>query len=562
VRDLASCRRTVGPSLASRGVVSVPELPNINEVLDKHVVLDLDSLDRIYLNVYLPNLQVGGQVVTFMTAHLGYEIPSPSIFQKMGQRFREAIKVFAEANDIPILRLKRPDRTRWDDRKLDHVRPYLGAAEADGEGGIVAIVAAQEIQKVFMGYQRDKGAHGKAVNFGFDKADRAVTVYYFYIYDPDFGPGFIKLCSYFPYPGKVWLNGHEWLKRQAHNAGLDFTPLANGFASCPDPRRLQRLADSLGPAQIARFFERWMAQIPTPLGPADRDAGYWWELSMRQIEVSRTLVFDDPRRARAFFESLVADNVGIGRPEQVAVLFARQVRKTTKEPFRTRVFGPGTEVKMDFAYKHSRVKQYLKEGRALRIETVVNKPYDIGVLARLEHLPELFAKVRQVNHRLLMIERAGQGCALGDSLFERLQQPYIREGQRTGALRFGDQRVMALAGALCVHVHAVAGFTNKSLRCLVAGLLGTDYTPAQMTYDLRRLRLHGLIVRLEGTNTYVTTPEGLRVALFYTKVHDRILRPILAPDQPPKPAPLCQALVAIDRSVTDYVTAARLAVAA
>ena len=103
---------------------------------------------------------------------------------------------------------------------------------------------------------------------------------------------------------------------------------------------------------------------------------------------------------------------------------------------------------MDFAYKHSRVKQYLKEGRALRIETVINKPSDIGILARLEHLPELIAKARGVNARLLSIERAGQGCAIGDDLFDRLHQPYIREGQRTGALRFGDPRAMALAGAL------------------------------------------------------------------------------------------------------------------
>ena len=552
----------VGSEPVLTGVVAVADLVNINDVLDGHVSLDLDCIDRLYLNVYVPNLQVGGQVVTFMTQHLGLQVPSPVVFKKLGDRFRAAVAAFAEENEIPVLRLKRPDRTRWDDRKLDHVAPYLQAAEAEGSTGVVSIVAAQEVQKVFMGYQRDKGAHGKAVNFGFDKADRAVTVYYFYIYDAEFGPGFIKLCSYFPYPGKVWLNGHEWLKRQATKTGLGFTPLANGFASCTDPRRLQRLADRLGPNQVTRFFERWMGVIPTPFTKADRTGGYWWELSMRQVEVSRTLVFDDPRRARAFFESLVADNVGVGRPEQVAVVFARQVRKTTKEPFRSRVFGPGTEVKLDFSYKHSRVKQYLKEGRALRIETVINKPYDIGVLARLEHLPELVDKARQVNHRLLMIERAGQGCALGDSLFERLQQPYIREGQRTGALRFGDQRAMALAGALCVQLHAVAGFTNKSLRSLVAGLLGTSYTSAQMTYDLRRLRLHGLITRLPGTNTYVTTRDGLRAAIFYTKVHDRILRPLLGPDAPPKPQPLRAALTTIDRCVADYVSAAHLGRAA
>ncbi|HZC98805.1 MAG TPA: hypothetical protein VFA46_00980 [Actinomycetes bacterium] len=104
----------------------------INDVLDGHVALDLDCLDRIYLNAYVPNLQVGGQVVTFLTQHLGNEVPSPALFKRIGDRFRQAVVAFAEANDIPLLRLKRPDRTRWDDRKLDHVRPHLEQAEQEG----------------------------------------------------------------------------------------------------------------------------------------------------------------------------------------------------------------------------------------------------------------------------------------------------------------------------------------------------------------------------------------------------------------------------------------------
>ena len=200
---------------------------------------------------------------------------------------------------------------------------------------------------------------------------------------------------------------------------------------------------------------------------------------MRQVEVSRTLVFDDPRRARGFFEALVADNIGIGRPEQVAMVFARQLRRTAKTDFGTRIFTTGTDVQIDFSYKHCRIKQYLKDGRALRIETVINKPTDLDIRRRLEHLPELIAKARQVNHRLLIIERAGQSCAIGSALFERIHQPYDREGQRTGALRFGDSRAMALAGALCHLLHAVTGFTNKSLRGLVAGLLDHDYSQAR-----------------------------------------------------------------------------------
>src|SRR5207245_9036579 len=138
----------------------------------------------------------------------------------------------------------------------------------------------------------------------------------------------------------------------------------------------------------------------------------------------------------------------------------------------------------------------------------------------------------------------------------------VRGGQRTGALRFGDSRVMALTGALGLTVHAVAGFNNRSLCALVAGLLGTTYTSAQMTYDLRRLRLHGLIARLPRSNTYFLTPEGIRVALFYTKVHDRLLTPLLAADKPPARLPIRRALHVIDQTLESYVDHARIRSAA
>ncbi len=536
-------------------------MTNINEVLDGHVTLAVDCVDRLYLNGYVPGLQVGGQVVSFFTAHRGDPVPSPALMEKMGNRFRREVKAFAEANDIPVLRLGKPDRSRWDDRKLDHVRPLLDRAEREGRAGVVAIVVGQEFQWVYGA--TNVSDNPKVAFFKFDKANRRVGVYYFYVWDRQFGPGFIKICTYFPYPIKVWLNGHEWAKRQAEQAGIAYSPLANGFATCEDPAGIQGICDRFGPGDIQGFFDRWIARIPTPFTAEDRAAGYWWELSMRQVEVSRTLVLDDPRRARRFFEALVCDNIGIGRPEMVDAVFARQVRRTTPGRWRTRVFGPGTEVKMDFAYKNSRVKQYLKEGRAFRIETVINKPSDIGVLARLEHLPELVAKAREVNARLLTLERAGQGCAIGADLFDRLHLPYNQEGQRTGAFRFGDPRAMALAGALCCVVHTVTGFTNKSLRGLVAGLLGADYTTNQMSYDLRRLHLHGLIERIAGTNTYRLTPDGTRAAIFYTKTADRLLAPLLnAADQPPAPPELRRALHQIDKTLDTYIDGARLATAA
>ena len=164
--------------------------------------------------------------------------------------------------------------------------------------------------------------------------------------------------------------------------------------------------------------------------------------------------------------------------------------------------------------------------------------------------------------RALTIERAGQGCAVGDDLFDRLHQPLI-ERQRTGAFRFGDPRAMALAGSLCCVIHTVTGFTNKSLRGPVAGLLGHDYNANQMSYDLRRLRLHRLIERIPHTNTYQLTPEGIRAAVFYTKLRDRLLGPLLnAGHQPPAPIELRHALTTIDHTLTNYINHARLGTAA
>ena len=408
---------------------------NINDVLDGHVVLDLACVDRLYLNAYVPNLQVAGQVQRFCE-YLDQPIASPAVIQKIGNRFRRDVDAFAKAHRVPVLHLNKPDRSRWDDRKLDHVRPYLDAAERTGRYGVVAIVATQEFQYVFSATKKTGNRGG--VCFAWHNGERRVSCFYFYFYDREFGPCFIKICTYFPWPAKVWCNGHEWAKREARRARIPFAELANGFAGCARPERLQAICDRFGPADVQALFDRWIARIPTPLTAGDRRAGFWWEVSMRQVEVSRTLVFDDPRRARGFFESLVADNIGIGRPQEVRAVFGLDRRgRPAKHSYQTRVFQPGTEVKMDFAYKHSRVKQYLKEGRAYRIETVINKPADISVRARLEHLGELVAKARAVNDRVLIIERAGQGCAIGSALFER-SPPALRKGgpaNRSPALR-------------------------------------------------------------------------------------------------------------------------------
>jgi len=407
-------------------LVTVPEL------LDGHTVLDVECLDRIYLNGYVPALQVGGQVITFLHGHLGMPVASPALLEQIGTRFRQAVARFAEANDIPMVKFKKGMR------KIDVMRPLLQRAARTGRSQVVAIGWAQEFQHVWDARKRGTDP-SRPPQFSFAMAERRVTCYYFYLWDEGFGPAFIKVCAYFPYPVKVWLNGHEWAKRQLARAGIGFSELSNGFASCQEPAVLQAVCDRLGPGAITVFFERWMSRIPLPLTAADRAAGYWWELSMRQIEVSRTLVFDAPRRARAFFEALVADNLDLGRPEHVEILFKRSPRgRKASDPvggvFKTAIdrhsqLGPSTTgVTINAFWRHSRVKQYLKDGRALRIETVVNSPDDLGCQRRLHNLGELQARARAINTRLLETEKAGQGCVFDSPALS--VRPPIRQDPR------------------------------------------------------------------------------------------------------------------------------------
>jgi len=317
------------------------------------------------------------------------------------------------------------------------------------------------------------------------------------------------------------------------------------------------------------WFERWMARIPLPLDDADRDAGYWWELSMRQVETSRTLVFDGDCHARAFFEALLCENMDLGRPENVELLFRRGQRlgRPAAPPpgggFRTAIDRYCHMVTINVFYKNSRVKQYLKDGVALRIETVVNSPDDLGCRRQLGNLPELQAKARAINARLLHTETAGQGTVLVSPVIERITRPTLTgDGRKAPALRFGDLRVQALAGATAAMLFTVTGTTNRSLRALMTGLLHRPYSMNQASYDLSRLARNGLIARVPGRNRYTLTRDGLLFAHFYTKVYDHVLRPLMAPDRPNAPPELLAALDSLDRLAASHIANARVPAAA
>jgi len=384
--------------------VSYSIMPNINELLRDHVTLEVECMDRIYLNGYVPKLQTGGQLVTFMIERLGKPIPSPALLGKITHSFVEAVKQFAHDNEIPMVKFVHKQRK-------DDIANDLRAKRSVRDE-VVFIGVAQEKANAFSGRKSEKKGY---IGFEYER-DKSVYVnhYYFYIDDEDFGPVFIKICSYAPWGIKVCINGHEWAKRQTDKAGVKFETLDNGFLSCDNPNKLQEICDSLSPEQIDLFFRKWLHRLPLPLTFEDRACGYDWHLSMWQVEVSLTQVFDRPLRGRQFFEEVIRDNLDLGRPDRVALVFDRKITKKTPGRFRTRVIYEGVHPSLHIEYKKFHLKQYFKEGRALRTEGTFNDPKDFGVNKGLKNLPYLQQLGRNINRRLLDVQRVSYNCGMSD----------------------------------------------------------------------------------------------------------------------------------------------------
>ncbi len=355
-----------------------------------------------------------------------------------------------------------------------------------------------------------------------------INHFYFYIWDSEWGGTFWKTNAYAPYPIWLWLNGHEWAKRQVEKAGIGYEALDNGFRCCDDPVALQKICDRLGPGAVKSFFWRWFGRLPSPFLKSDLRAGYVYDLAFRQLEVSDTCVFDRPQAGRMWFEGVIRDHLDIGRPDQITLIFHRPVSKRTPGVWRTRVITDGVDPTLCCYYKSSRIKQYFKEGRALRTETVICDTYDFGIGRRVcaKNWSALRAVGQSANRSLCDAEAADAQPAPDVATFCQVTRPSITDdGLYAAGLRFGEPRVMALLASLVGFCYILAGFRNRDLVQRVSALWGEPYTTRQATYDLRRLKRKGLIVKVPHKHRYRLTGLGRRVAVLFTKTHGRMLAP-------------------------------------
>jgi len=534
---------------------------SVADVLSDHVTFEVECIDRMYLNVWVPRLAYGGGVAGFFVGHRGNRYASTALMDPMSKAFVADIHGFIAARGLELVHFAKGQRK-------DELTQQLLAGFRDAEG-VLYVGRAQEKSGVWRTQRRHNPATGGSYAW-LVRATAFINFFYFYCVDADFGPFFVKFSTYFPFTAKLCINGNEWAKRQAAKAGIGFEPLDNGFAAVDDVDRLRAICDGFGPQQIEALLRKWLKILPNPFTSGDEAAGYRYELSILQAEFSLTQMLDRPVSGRIFFEQVLHENLDVGRPDQIGLVFDRRIVRKGHHPtpgrFRTRVITDGVVPSLHIDYKHSKIKQYHKEGRALRTETTINDTRDFGLSKRLTNLAALRQIGFPANRRLLGVQRISHDPVRGAQAFLDLTAPIVgSDGTRIPGLRFGDVRVHALLQALLIHRLLPHGFTNRDLRILIAPLLGKtpeDITAGKMTYDLRRLRAHGLIQRIPKTRRYQVTDIGLQDALLFTHAHDHLLRTGLAEltdPSPPRSSPLRAAARAYQAAFDDLASYAHLA---
>ena len=496
--------------------MSLPQ--SLTTMLTDHVTLQVECIDRMYVNIIVPRLQSVGGAVNFFKTHRKVQFASSALMDPISKGFVKAIDAYAKSQGVPVVQFMRGQR------KDDLSKEFL--AKFKGKEGILFIGKAQEKTKTFRTQKRVNQQSGSTYPW-IVQSTAMVNQYYFYGVDEDFGSFFLKYSSYFPYNAKLCINGHEYLKRQLEKEGIVYQALDNGILSCENPSRMQQIADGLSAEKISDMLHKWRQLLPYPFTADDTAAGYQYQPYVLQAEFSLTQVLDRPQTGRLIFEEIIRENLDIGRPEQVQLIFERRVTKRTPGRFRTRIITRGVTPSLHVDYKFSRIKQYHKEGRALRTETTINNTRDFGIGKHILNLPKLRTVGFAANRRLLDIEKISHNCLISEEKLQQLHRPAMLGTNRTSALRFADQQVQGVLNALLKFRLHANGFSNKEIREPLKEILGSEapLTQGKMTYQLRRLKIHGIIERIRGSNRYRITKNGLVIALFYSRLYSRIMRP-------------------------------------
>lgn len=479
--------------------------------------------DRIVLRGYIGSLQRENVLVYFLQAICGITTITSEALKSFTQKFVASVEKYALDHNIPV------EIAPKGERKHEYALQYaekFGCSE-----GVFLILKSVESANTFTSYQpkrKTRNPHYRKITRG----NKQVNYYYFYLTDPAWGVACIRICSYLPFNVTLYLNGHNYLRKQLEKSGLAFTQDGNCYLEFEDYQQAQALCDKLNTASIQSFGDRWLSQLMTIFTPEQkRKMSLSYRYSVSQIEYSHNLIFKEGVALNQLFERLSDQNRRIGRPATISMIFDKRITARYNGKLRTTLDTRNNVIPIIKSwYKKSFIKQYAKLNRVLRTEICLNDPYDLGIGRDLSNLAKIWQKLQQVTNRYLdaldtiLLSFVDRGIAFA------LAETTVVGNRRIPGIKLDHRRLMAVLEAVEQYSNLVDGFTNQTLRKQVAQLLGipvAEYSPAQMQYDLSKLRAKGLVEKMPRQNTYVLTCVGFPICVLITKLRRFILEPLL-----------------------------------
>lgn len=484
-----------------------------------HIKFHYRCFDRILLHAAIQPFQQPERVVGFFNAYRRLYPVTRKVLRDIATQYHNWVQNRSQRWKAPILQAP-------NGRRDEFVEPYFKHAKPDQ---IVAILKAREPARILVSI-------GNADRCHLELKYRWVDQFNFYLNDRAFGRMFVRICPYFPFSARVYLNQHYWLANRMRERGIRFRQCTNAFLQCSDPQILQHLADSLEPHDLIACGHKWLAYLtPFFTEKERRQGGCQHRLFFSQVEYCDNLIFQRRAALDALHERLLDANRTIGQPNKLTVIFGRKITRRHAGKLQTAIEDlnlPSPVIRSH--YKNGFVKQYVRDRLILRTEPATNNVRDYGVGKAIEHLPKLRKTLQAITQNYLNIQQDILETFVDRGQLRRLSQPTVTPGgKRIPGLKLDHPRQLALMQALLrfSHIAAQSTFSTAEIHPHVAHALDCsteDYKLSSLRYELSKLRAKGLVQKIPRTRRYRLLPDGYRICLFYLKLFEKICAPLTA----------------------------------
>jgi hypothetical protein len=505
----------------------------VNPFIEHHldsIQFQYSCFDRMLLNAIVQPMQRPAMIVGFLDKCLGVPSITKAYFRRVSEAYHRWVGEIALAQGVQIV--EPPKHVR----REDWVEPFYQALGSTS--GIAVILKSRENARIAVSYPTASGGNRIEV------VTRFVWQYYFYLRDADWGRMFLRICPYFPFNTRVYVNQHERLARQLEAERISFQQAGNAFVAGAAPTRLQQLADGLTTGDLETTVQHWLGELVPFYTTQDprRTSDYMYRLFVNQAEYCTNLIFDERVELDRMAERLLDLNRNIGRPDKLSTVFGYRITKAYRGGLKTQIVDHhlGNPV-IRSEYKQGSIKQYVRDHRLLRTEATSNNTPDLGVPKSIQHMAHLRRVLRGINDRYLAIQHDVLETYVDRRQLARLRQPTITSsGRRTPGLKLDDPRLLAVMQALTCFVHIARGgrFRTRDLHQIAAETLGlttATYRLAQLRYDLAKLRAKGLVLKVPRTQTYRLSADGFRLCVLFLKLVQRVYAPLTAAALEPIP---------------------------